>query len=131
MPNLGERRLDAISRADVAKLHASLASTPYAANGNLRLLSSIYSRAIERGVVQPDLKVPTRGTKKFRTKSRECFLTPRSGRRSTNRVLTTDEKPFDLDEVIVDQRFHRIKELGRGGMASRLLTGSALSTNPR
>ncbi len=76
LPCLGERRLDAITRADVAKLHASLASTPYAANGNLRLLSSIYSRAIEWGVVEPDLKPPTRGIKKFRTKSRERFLSP-------------------------------------------------------
>jgi len=77
IPSFGPRRLDEIDFADVARFHASYSDTPYAANLSLRVLSSIYSRAIEWGVLKRGFMPPTRGIKKFKMRSRERFLTPR------------------------------------------------------
>lgn len=77
VPKFGRRRIDEIEFADVARFHASMLDTPYAANACLLILSSIYSRAIEWGVLGRDFMPPTRGVKKFKARSRERFLTPK------------------------------------------------------
>jgi len=75
LPEFGQRRLDEIKFADVSKYHASMRRTPAHANYTLALLSSVYSRAIEWGVLDRSFVSPTRGVKKFPTRSRERFLT--------------------------------------------------------
>ena len=75
LPQFGQRRLDEIEFAEVSKYHASMRRTPAHANYTLALLSSVYSRAIEWGVLDRSFVSPTRGVKKFPTRSRERFLT--------------------------------------------------------
>jgi len=77
VPFFGDRRLDQISFADVSGFHSEMAEKPYMANNALVIISSIYSRAIEWGVLPRDFMPPTRGVKKFKEKSRERFLTPK------------------------------------------------------
>jgi len=76
LPIFGDRRLDDLNFSEVARYHASLRSTPAHANHTLALLGSIYSRAIEWGVLARGFVPPTRGIKKFPVKSRERFLSP-------------------------------------------------------
>ena len=76
IPAFGDRRLDTLEFSDITRFHTSMRSIPYEANANLQVLSSLYSRAIEWGVLERGFTPPTRGVKKFPTKSRERFLTP-------------------------------------------------------
>ncbi len=76
VPLFGAMRLDELSYGDVSRFHASMSRTPYEANANLLLLSSMFHRAVEWGVLGRSHTLPTRGIKKFPTKSRERFLSP-------------------------------------------------------
>ena len=76
VPAFGEMALDQLSFADISRFHASMSATPYEANANLLLLSSMYHRAVEWGVLERSYTLPTRGVKKFPTRSRERFLSP-------------------------------------------------------
>ena len=76
VPHFGDHHIDQISFADVAGFHAGMSETPYMANNALVILSSIFSRAIEWGVLPREFMPPTRGVKRFKEKSRERFLTP-------------------------------------------------------
>ncbi len=76
LPIFADRRLDELEFYEVAKYHASLRKTPAHANHTLALLGSIYSRAIEWGVLDRGFVPPTRGVKKFPVRSRERFLSP-------------------------------------------------------
>ena len=76
VPTFGAMRLDELSFADVSRFHASMSHTPYEANANLLLLSSMYHRAVEWGILERSHTLPTRGVKKFATRSRERFLSP-------------------------------------------------------
>jgi integrase len=69
-------RLAELTFPEVARFHASMADKPYGANACLLIVSSMYTRAIQWGVLGKDFTPPTRGVKKFRTRSRERFLTP-------------------------------------------------------
>ena len=86
IPKFGEFRLDEIEFADISRYHASMRKTPAQANYTLALLSSMYSRAIEWGVLDRSFVPPTRGIKKFPTRSRERFLTTKE-RATLNRFL--------------------------------------------
>ncbi len=77
VPAFGSCQLDEIEFADVARFHASMSNTPYIANACLLILSSIYSRAIEWGVLGRGFMPPTRGVKTFKARARERFLTPK------------------------------------------------------
>jgi len=77
VPHFGDQQLDQISFADVAGFHSEMSEKPYMANNSLVIISSIYSRAIEWGVLPRDFMPPTRGVRKFKEKSRERFLTPK------------------------------------------------------
>ncbi|MEZ4379699.1 MAG: site-specific integrase [Nannocystaceae bacterium] len=74
--HFGEHRLDAISRAEVESWHASMSDIPYAANGGVRVLSNMFSRAIDWGVLPRQFFPPTRKIKLYRERRRERFLTP-------------------------------------------------------
>jgi len=77
VPTFGSMHLDELSFAEVSRFHASMSPTPYEANANLLLLSSMYHRAVEWGVLERSYTLPTRGIKKFPTRSRERFLSPK------------------------------------------------------
>lgn len=72
-PQMGQIKAEALSRADVARLHASLAGSPHTANRVVAVLGSMYSYAQKNGVV-PENFNPTRGLEKYREEGRERYL---------------------------------------------------------
>ena len=73
-PEFGTTGAHKITRGAVAKLHARLKETPHRANAALALISSMYGFASKRGIVEEGMN-PARGIEKYRTQSRERFLT--------------------------------------------------------
>lgn len=72
-PSLGTLRVFEVTRADVARLHHSLRTTPYQANRMLAALSSMFSWAERRGY-RDERTNPCRGIDKFPEAARERFL---------------------------------------------------------
>lgn len=74
LPKLGRRRLNEISRADIANFHAELAFKPGAANRCLALLSKMFNLAENWGL-RPDGSNPTRHVEKYPERKLERYLT--------------------------------------------------------
>ena len=72
-PELGSLRMHAVTRADIARLHAGLRSKPIAANRCLALLSKMFSLA-EDWNIRPDGSNPTRYIEKYPEREVERFL---------------------------------------------------------
>ncbi len=72
-PEIGNYRVEVVSRADIAKMHHGLKKTPYQANRVLALLSSFFSWCDKNGH-RTDGVNPCRHVEKFEEKSRERFL---------------------------------------------------------
>jgi integrase len=73
LPALGRRKLNEVSREDVARLHEELQSTPYEANRLLALLSKMFNLAEDWGL-RPESSNPCRRIRKFRERKRQRFL---------------------------------------------------------
>ena len=73
VPALGNRPIDAIDRAAIAKLHHSLANTPRQANLLLSVLSKMMGWAAKRGLF-PSEANPCRGIDRYKESKRERFL---------------------------------------------------------
>ena len=73
LPKLGTRRLDKVTRSDIAKLHHDLRDTPISANRCLALLKTMFSLA-ERWGLRPDGSNPCRHVQKYKEYKRERFL---------------------------------------------------------
>ena len=73
LPIFGRKRLDAIGRIDVVRLHHSMRNVPGAANRCLALLSKIMNLA-ERWGERPDGSNPCRHVEKYRENKRSRFL---------------------------------------------------------
>jgi len=74
LPKLGSKRLPDITRADVIRLHASLADRPFVANRCLALISAIWNWAAERDVVS-FADNPAQRVERNKEPRRERFLT--------------------------------------------------------
>ncbi len=74
LPDLGKRKADKITSADIQRLHSRLGHIPYAANRLLRVLSSVYSFAGKTHLVPPGFN-PCRGIECFPEEGRERYLT--------------------------------------------------------
>lgn len=72
-PAFGKRRVVAITRADVTRLHLSLRKTPYQANRVLALLSKMMNLA-EKWGLRADSSNPCRHVERFKEDRRERFL---------------------------------------------------------
>lgn len=72
---IASRRIDEVSRGEVARLHASLAPTPYAANRAAATLSTLYRFAARRDWVSSEAN-PVRGLRRFREEHRTRMLAP-------------------------------------------------------
>jgi integrase len=70
---IGKYQLNAIARADIARLHNALKNTPYQANRILAVLSSFFSWCIKHGH-RTDENNPCKNIEKYKEKSRERFL---------------------------------------------------------
>ncbi len=75
-PALGAKRLDEITRGDVARFHAERSATPVVANRCLALLSKMHNLAVEWGVLDPAAENPTRFQKKYPERGRRRYLGP-------------------------------------------------------
>jgi len=73
LPIFGRKRLDAIGRVDMVRLHHSMRDTPGAANRCLALLSKMMNLA-ERWGERPDGSNPCRHVEKYRENKRYRFL---------------------------------------------------------
>jgi len=100
IPNLGKKKIQDVTKADVIKLHASKSSTPAAANYALAALGSLYTWAAQRGHIPEDFN-PTRRIGKFRENRRERFLTTSELQRLGDalRQAETTGLPWDVDET--------------------------------
>ncbi|MET0671704.1 MAG: integrase, partial [Xanthobacteraceae bacterium] len=97
-PVLGTFPMHELARAEVYRLHASLAATPYMANYVVTVLSSLYSWAGRRGLVTDDYN-PARRIEKFREQPRERFLNAEEFSRlgAALREAETVGIPYDVD----------------------------------
>lgn len=72
-PLIGQIKAEALLRADVARLHASLKGSPHTANRVVAVLGSMYSYAQKNDLV-PENFSPTRGIEKYPEEGRERYL---------------------------------------------------------
>ena len=73
-PQLGSKKVAAITRADVAALHHKLRTTPYEANRVLALASKMFALS-ERWGMRPDGSNPARNVDRYSEEKRERYLT--------------------------------------------------------
>ncbi len=73
-PRLGNLKVSAVTRADIASLHHAMRDRPYSANRTLALLSKMFGLA-ELWALRPDGSNPCRHVKKFKEAKRERLLT--------------------------------------------------------
>jgi Arm DNA-binding domain/Phage integrase, N-terminal SAM-like domain len=73
LPAIGNARVTEVKRSHVARLHASMADRPGAANRAVALISAIWNFAARRDEV-PFEKNPARGIERNRERGRERFL---------------------------------------------------------
>ncbi|HZR61437.1 MAG TPA: site-specific integrase [Xanthobacteraceae bacterium] len=99
-PAVGTTKADKLSRLQVAKLHSSLAKTPFQANRVLAVIGSLYAFAGRAGTV-PEGVNPARGVDKFKESRRERFLTGEELERLGNaiREAETTGIPWAVDET--------------------------------
>ncbi len=92
-PKLGTTQVSAITRSDIAQIHNQITKngTPYEANRVLRLLSTIFSYAIQWGYFQGDN--PAKGIKLNRETKRDRWITPEELPRLAQAI---DEEPSPI-----------------------------------
>ena len=73
LPVLRHRRINDITRSDIAKLHHSMRESPYQANRCLALLSKFFNWTEKRGF-RSDWSNPCRHVDKYKEERRERFL---------------------------------------------------------
>ena len=74
LPEIGKRKADKITSAEIQRLHSKNAHTPYQANRLLRVLSSLFTFAGKAHVVPVGFN-PCRGIEYFPEEGRERYLT--------------------------------------------------------
>jgi integrase len=96
----GGLKAEALTRGNVAALHARMADRPYAANRAVAVWGKAFTWAATRGLI-PEGANPTKGLQKYREQGRERFLTSEElGRLGA--VLAEGETvglPYEVDET--------------------------------
>jgi integrase len=98
-PALGSKRVEAVRRRDIERLHQRLKATPYRANRVLALLSKMFSLA-----VQWDWRAdnPCRGIQKFHEEKRERWLKTDELRRLTDALdQSTNRRASDAVRMLI------------------------------
>jgi integrase len=98
-PGLGSKRVGAVRRRDIERLHQRLKATPYRANRVLALLSKMYSLAI-----QWDWRAdnPCQGIQKFHEEKRERWLKTEELRRLTDALdRSTNRRAADAVRLLI------------------------------
>ena len=100
-PTLGSTKLDAVSTADIARLHLRIGQKkPMTANRVVECISSIYRYAAICNLV-PHGHNPTKGIRAFREQRRERFLSSAELAKLGEAIREgeTDGIPYDVDEA--------------------------------
>jgi integrase len=133
-PAVGTSKADKVTRAQLGRLHSSLADTPFQANRVLAVVGSMYAFAARAGIV-PDGTNPARGIDKFKESRRERFLTGEELERlgSAIREGETTGIPWGVDEAKVTakhvpktKRSTKIAPLAAAALRLLLFTGCRL-----
>lgn len=90
LPAFGDQPLEAVTAADVQRLHNRLHAVPCAANYVRCVLSVMFSKAQHWGVIANNARNPATVVRRFRERAVERFLSPEE-RRALDRVLTAAE----------------------------------------
>ena len=102
IPALGNQKIAAVKRADVARLHNGLHEKPYMANRCVALLSKMMSLAETWGMRQ-DGSNPCRHIEKFREQARKRYLghdeLARLGQALNDAETSGDESPYVVAAV--------------------------------
>ena len=100
LPDLGTMKAEAVTRADVARLHLKWRQTHVQANRMLSILSGVYGFAGKRGLVAEGMN-PVRGIEKFPEARRERFLSVEELVRigAAIRAAETEGIAWDVDEA--------------------------------
>jgi integrase len=100
LPAIGSRRVVDVRRADVARLHAHMAETPYQANRTVAVVSAVWNWAARRDEVD-FAKNPAKGIERNREEGRERFLkADELARLGDALTLAEDEGlPYAIDET--------------------------------
>ena len=91
VPAIGKLRADAVSVADLAKLHHDMIETPRSANHMLACVSAMTNWAAVRGL-WPKAANPTQGIKRYEEKAHERFLKPSEVQALGKALSTLDEE---------------------------------------
>lgn len=73
LPELGKRKAEKITSAEIHRLHSKLGDHPYQANRALRIMSSLFTYAGKAHLVPAGFN-PCRGIEKFHEEGRERYL---------------------------------------------------------
>lgn len=112
LPRLGERRVMAISRSDIATLHHGLRATPYQANRALALLATLFNWAERRGYRESGNN-PCKHVEKYPERKRERFL--------------SDEELSALGEALVRAEGEGVNPYAIAAVRLLALTGARLN----
>jgi integrase len=98
-PELGKRKADKVTTAEIQRLHGKHAATPYQANRILGVLSSLFSFAAKAHAVPQGFN-PCRGIERFPEEGRERYLTTAelSALGEVIREAETIGLKYDVDE---------------------------------
>jgi integrase len=95
LPELGERKVADVTRAEITKLHHANRDAPYQANRVLAVLSKMFNLA-ERWGLRPDGSNPCRHVEKFRENKRERMLSPAELARLGEALAAYDGSPYGV-----------------------------------
>ena len=92
VPEISTRKVDGVTRANVARLHLALRPTPYQANRMLAVVGAMYAFAAGKHIVTEGFN-PARGVTRFAELNRERFLTALELDRLGTKLRDADEIP--------------------------------------
>jgi integrase len=113
LPELGTRRAEKVTTADLARLHVRMKDRPYQANRMIAVVGSLYAFAGKRKLVPAGFN-PTRGIDRYPERGRERFLTGEELARLGDaiREAETVGLPWSIDEAKPTAK-HAPKEANR------------------
>ncbi|MDE2973101.1 MAG: tyrosine-type recombinase/integrase, partial [Gemmatimonadota bacterium] len=91
LPALGKMPVGAVGSEHVTELHYAMRGEPHAANAALKIVAKMISLAVQWGLRDPGPN-PCRAVRKYRTQSRERFLTDAEYRRLGRAVAVLEAK---------------------------------------
>ncbi len=101
LPELGTRKANKITTADLARLHAKLRAIPYVANRTIDVIASLYSFAARQHLLPKGCINPGKNVEKYPEEGRERYLTSEELARLGDaiREAETIGLPWEIDEM--------------------------------